>query len=419
MESITAKESKARKKRRGLFKKFFLYALLSFFGISMVTPFFWTLSTSLKEPGNIFTSTPEWIPRAKFIEKQGKRLDIRIREENATFEVLATGKIRIGRKNRIYAERPEWWNPFLKKYYVLEKRKEEEKEKPKKIYVKILKEKAKVEIIQEGQDKGKVLEVPSNAIKERVNPAWKNFGEAWRAIPFARGYINSLFVSITITLGQVFTSALAAYAFARLSFPGRDKLFLGYLGTMMIPGAVTMIPVFILLRKLPEVLNWIFHTDFWSTTQYLGPYMVGTPIGIDSYFALIGPLLFSAYGTFMLRQFFMTIPRDLEDAARIDGSGPFGTFFRIILPLSKPALATLTIFTFMNSWRSFLWPLIVTNSMEMKTIPVMIASFQGLYITDWHLLMAASLIALVPMLIVFIIGQRFFVEGIRLGAIKG
>ncbi len=180
-----------------------------------------------------------------------------------------------------------------------------------------------------------------------------------------------------------------------------------------------MIPVFILLKKLPEILNWVFHTEFWSTPMYLGPHLLGNPIGIDSYFALIVPGLFSAYGTFMLRQFFMTIPRDLEDAARIDGSSIFGTYFRIILPLSKPALATLTIFTFMGSWRGFMWPLIVTNSMEMKTIPVMIASFQGLYITDWHLLMAASLIALVPMLVIFVIGQRFFVEGIRLGAIKG
>lgn len=115
----------------------------------------------------------------------------------------------------------------------------------------------------------------------------------------------------------------------------------------------------------------------------------------------------------------MGIPRDLEDAVRIDGASLFGTYFRIILPLSKPALATLTIFTFMGSWRAFMWPLIVTNSMEMKVLPVMIASFQGLYSTDWHLLMAASLIALVPMIVVFIFGQRFFVEGIRLGAIKG
>ena len=267
------------------------------------------------------------------------------------------------------------------------------------------------------KEPGAIFTHPSQWIPDPVR--WVNFVDTWRAIPFGRGYINSLFVATTVTVGQVFTSALAAYAFARLSFPGRDKLFLGYLGTMMIPGAVTMIPVFILFRKLPEALNWLFRTEFWTTPLYLGPHLIGNPIGLDSYFALIAPGLFSAYGTFLLRQFFMGIPRDLEDAARIDGSSHFGIFFRIILPLSKPALATLAIFTFMGSWRNFMWPLIVISSTEMKPIPVMIASFQGLHTADWHLLMAASLIALVPMLVVFILGQRFFVEGIRLGAIKG
>jgi multiple sugar transport system permease protein len=188
---------------------------------------------------------------------------------------------------------------------------------------------------------------------------------------------------------------------------------------MMIPGAVTMIPVFVLLRVMPEVLNKIFSTDFWSSDLYIGSFFVGKPIGIDSYFALIVPGFFSAYGTFMLRQFFMGIPKDLEDAARIDGCTKMGTYFRIILPLSKPALATLTIFTFMGSWRNFMWPLIVTNSMELKTLPIMLASFQGLYTTDWTLLMAGSIIVMAPVLVVFILGQRFFISGIRLGAIKG
>jgi multiple sugar transport system permease protein len=129
--------------------------------------------------------------------------------------------------------------------------------------------------------------------------------------------------------------------------------------------------------------------------------------------------MFSAYGTFMLRQFFMSLPTDLEDAAKIDGCSLFGIYTKIILPLSKPALATLTIFTFMGSWMSFMWPLIVTNSMELKTLPVMLASFQGLYTTDWTLLMAGSIIILSPIIVVFILGQRYFVEGIKLGAIKG
>ena len=161
---------------------------------------------------------------------------------------------------------------------------------------------------------------------------------------------------------------------------------------MMIPGAVTMIPVFIIIR----LLGWI-----------------------DTYMALIVPAVFSAYGTFMLRQFFMSIPVDLEDAARIDGCGYWHIFFRIILPLSKPALATLTTFTFIGNWNNFMWPLIVTNSMEMKTLPVGLASFQGLYSTDWTLLMAGSIMALLPTIIVFIFAQRYFVEGIKMSGFGG
>jgi multiple sugar transport system permease protein len=209
---------------------------------------------------------------------------------------------------------------------------------------------------------------------------------------FARWYFNSVLVAVVVTLGQVTTSACAAYAFARLRFPGRDKLFLSYLGTMMIPGAVTMIPNFILMRKLGAV---------------------------DSYFALMVPPMFSAYGTFMLRQFFMGIPRDLEEAATIDGCGLFRIFTTIVLPLSKPALATLTIFTFMGNWQSFYWPLIVVTQDSMKTLPLGLLSFLGLYSAQWNLLMAGSLMMIVPMIVVFVIGQKWFISGIQLGALKG
>jgi len=221
---------------------------------------------------------------------------------------------------------------------------------------------------------------------------WKNYISAWKAIPFARFYFNSILVGVVVTAGQVFTSALAAYAFSRLQFPGRDKLFFGYLATMMIPGSVTMIPVFILINLLGLV---------------------------DTYSALILPGIFSAYGTFMLRQFFMSLPKDLEDAAKIDGCSLFGIFWRIIAPLSKPGLATLATFTFMGSWGSFMWPLIVTNSVEKKTLPIGLASFQSQFSTDWTLLMAGSIIVLVPVLLIFACSQRYFVEGIQLGAIKG
>lgn len=221
---------------------------------------------------------------------------------------------------------------------------------------------------------------------------WQNYVKASQVVPFARFYLNSIFVAVVTTFGQVSTSALSAYAFARLKFPGRDKIFFAYLATMMIPGAVTMIPVFMLLQSL----GWI-----------------------DTYKAVILPPIFTAYGTFMLRQFFLTLPKDLEDAAKIDGCSYFGIFWRILLPLSKPALATLTTFTFMGNWMSFMWPLIVLNSHEKFTLPVGLAYFQSLHNTDWTLLMAGSLMMIFPILLLFIFNQRYFVEGIKLSGIKG
>ncbi|OGX03079.1 MAG: hypothetical protein A3G87_09490 [Omnitrophica bacterium RIFCSPLOWO2_12_FULL_50_11] len=221
---------------------------------------------------------------------------------------------------------------------------------------------------------------------------WQNYVRAFNVVPFARFYLNSIFVVVLTTLGQVATSALSAYAFARLRFPGRDQLFFGYLATMMIPGAVTMIPVFILL----QFFGWI-----------------------DTYQAVILPGMFTAYGTFMLRQFFLTLPRDLEDAAKMDGCGYFGIFWKIVLPLSKPALATLTTFVFMGTWMNFMWPLVVLNSHEKFTLPVGLAYFQSVHGTDWTLLMAGSLMMILPILLLFIFNQRYFVEGIKLTGIKG
>lgn len=224
---------------------------------------------------------------------------------------------------------------------------------------------------------------------------WKNYIDVWKVVPFARFYLNSLFVTSCVTFGQVATSALAAYAFARLRFPGRDKIFFAYLATMMIPGSVTLIPVFALMR----VFGWI-----------------------DSYKALILPAIFTAYGTFLLRQFFITIPRDLEDAAKIDGCNLWGIFWNVILPLSKTALATLTIFVALGNWVSFMWPLLVTNSIEKRTLPIGLAYFQELYQyaqPNWGLLMAGSVIATIPLILIFMFNQRFFVEGIKLTGMKG
>lgn len=225
-----------------------------------------------------------------------------------------------------------------------------------------------------------------------IGAEWQNYRDVLSDTTFARAIYNSALVTVVVTIAQLFTSSLAAYAFARMQFRGRNPIFLGYLSTMMVPEVVTMIPVFILLR----FLGWI-----------------------DSYAALILPAAFSAYGTFMLRQFFLSIPRELEEAAVIDGCNSWGIYWNVILPLAKPALAALGILTFMGSWRSFMWPLIVTQSEKMLTAPVALSQFQELHGVQWTLLMAGSVIMLAPMLLVFILGQKFFVAGIQVGAVKG
>ena len=226
----------------------------------------------------------------------------------------------------------------------------------------------------------------------KISAWWGNYPDAWNEISILRLYLSSIFVAVVGTFGQVLTSAMAAYAFARLRFPGRDKLFFAYLATMMIPGSVTMIPVFVIMKHL----HWI-----------------------DTYQALIIPGLFSAYGTFMLRQFFMGLPSELEDAAKIDGSGYFGIWVRVILPLSKPALATLTTFTFMGFWGSYMLPLIVTITDPLRTLPIGLRYFVGQHATNYTQLMAGSMIALIPVLLLFMFNQRYFVEGIKLSGMGG
>jgi multiple sugar transport system permease protein len=221
---------------------------------------------------------------------------------------------------------------------------------------------------------------------------WENYQKTVTVMPFGRFYVNSILQASAVTALQLLTASLAAFAFARLRFRGRDVLFLLYLATMMIPFPVTMIPNFIVMRYL----KWI-----------------------DSFRALILPPSFSAFSTFLLRQYFMSIPLEMDDAARVDGASSFRIWWRIILPLSGPALAALAIFTFLGQWNSFLWPLIVTNSEEMRTLPVGLATFQGQYSVQWHLLMAGSVIAVLPILVIYIAGQKWFVRGITLSGMGG
>ncbi len=225
------------------------------------------------------------------------------------------------------------------------------------------------------------------------NPVvWQNYVDTVQAMPFGRFYLNSIFVAFSVTTLQILTSSLSAFAFARLRFRGREILFLVYLATLMIPFQVTMIPNFILVRYL----RWY-----------------------DTFYALIVPTAFSAFAVFLLRQYFRGIPVDLDEAARMDGASSLRIWGRVIMPLSSPVLAALTIFVFLGSWNDFLWPLVVTNSHATRTIPVGLATFRGQFNTDWHLLMAGSVIALLPVLLVYVLAQKRFVEGITLSGMGG
>jgi len=219
------------------------------------------------------------------------------------------------------------------------------------------------------------------------HPQFGNYPAALTVLPFWRFFVNSGIVSVCVVAGQLATSAAAAYAFARLRFPGRDRVFLGFLSVLMVPAVVLLIPRFLIVNAL----GWV-----------------------DSYAGLISTELVSVWGIFLLRQFFLTLPRELEDAARLDGAGEWQVFWKVVLPLSKPALATVAVFGFIDQWKSFLWPMVVTRSVRMQVVEVGIASFHGLESTNWPYQMAAAVTAVLPLLILFILAQRYVVRGIQL-----
>lgn len=238
------------------------------------------------------------------------------------------------------------------------------------------------------------LPSPTNLIPPDARWHFENYVKVMTMpdIPFWRFLANTSFVTLVVVIGQLFVTSLAAYGFSRMYFWGRDLLFFLFIATMMIPGQVTMIPVFILVRNL----GWL-----------------------DTYWALIVPGLSSAFAIFLLRQFFLGIPRELSEAARLDGCGDFGIYWRVVLPLSKPALATLAAFSFVATWTDFFWPLLVTSSMEMRTLEVGLSVFKDSFGgTNWPLQMTAAVIVLIPVLIVFLLTQRFFTRGIALTGMK-
>jgi multiple sugar transport system permease protein len=359
-------------------------------GLTMLLPLLWMASTSLKAPADVMSYPPEFIPRDQEMWK-----DPQTGREYPVFEMVTAS--RGGRLARL-ATSPGAIDV---------------------VYLSPTGQAGRRARLRTDGAPPKIRPV------KHVRPHWENYPEAFNALQLQRNwmswdlpyqlnlgfvklgpfhfdglplrnaffafYLNSLFVTILVTVGGVFTSSLAAFAFSRLNFPGRDRLFLSYLGTMMVPQVVTMIPIFVLLK----MMGWI-----------------------DTYAAMILPPMFTAYGTFLLRQFFSSIPTELEDAARMDGCGLWGIYRHVIVPLSGPALATLTTFIFLGTWNSFMWPLIVVNSMEKRPLMLGLYAFMSQYNTEWALLMAASLMVMAPVIIVFLIGQRYFVRGIVLSGLK-
>lgn len=239
------------------------------------------------------------------------------------------------------------------------------------------------------KDLGEVFVFPPKLFGKRL--VWQNYTNISSRFDYFGYFMNSIKVSVWVVFFQVFTSALAGYVFARLNFKGRDKIFMLYLGTMMIPFHVTVI------------------TNFLQMSTY------GL---VNTLWSLMIPPMVSAFGTFLMRQFFITVPRELDEAAKIDGCNPFQIFIQILLPMAKSTIATLVIFCFMNTWNDYFTPLIYINNEKKYTLPLGLASMKGMYSTDWPVLMASSAIAVLPVLIVFLFTQDAFVKGVMLSGLK-
>lgn len=224
------------------------------------------------------------------------------------------------------------------------------------------------------------------------NITFKNFVRLWHSLPIMRWFLNTLIFAGSVTAFNLTFDSLAGFALAKIDFWGREKLFLAFIATMMIPGMVTLIPVYIMLTKL----GWI-----------------------NTYQGLIVPLAASPFGIFLLRQHFKSLPTALGDAAKIDGCNDFQTFYKIYLPLAKPALAALGIFTFMGAWNNFQWPLIIISNKNMYTLPVALFAVKNQYFTQWGLMMAATLVLVGPVIIAFLAAQKYFIRGMSLSGMKG
>jgi len=249
-----------------------------------------------------------------------------------------------------------------------------------------------------------IFEFPPTWIPQELN--WGNYVNAWQKAHFSRYALNTAVYAVFATLGQVTLCSMAGYSFARLRFPGQGILFVLVLATMMIPFQMLLIPLFVILKRWPLVGgNNLFGTG-------------GTGL-IDTLVGLTLPSTISAFGIFLMRQFSLTLPSELADAARMDGCNEATIFWRIMMPLMKPALTTLAIFAFQDAWNDFTWPLVITMTERTRTLQLGLQTFQNQFFTEWGLLMAGTTITVLPLVVLFVIGQRYFVQGIALSGTKG
>lgn len=351
-------------------KRALIYEALSLGAIFMVAPFYWMISTSFKDKETAISLVPQWLPKRATYFAPGPdgtgKVEVKLvgvrRSDTEPQTVVPVAEVKFGAdtKRGFTVHKEDW-----------DKSKEYKVEDP----------------------KNKLERV------EKLNLSLRNFREAWYSpeentrgrANFTRYFFVSISTSVFATIGTLITGALAAFAFARFEFAGKGVLFYIVLMTMMVPGQVLLIPNFLILNSL----GWL-----------------------DTYYALTVPWLASVFTIFLMRQFFMTVPNDLWEAARIDGASHFRYLWQIILPLCKPVFITAGIFNFLNNWNSLLWPLIVTSRPEMRTLMVGLQTFTEDSGTDFHLLMAASTLAIMPVVLLFFFMQRFFIEGIAKTGLK-
>ncbi len=375
--------------------RFLIYVMLIVSSFIFALPLIWVVVTSLKPVEQTMTVPPTWIPKAYYINIDGKiievKKDIKLSADGFIVEVLEGP--RIGEKiivedkniknNKALIE-VQIADRVFKEYYKIRKIKRVKKdwikvvERPKTQY-------AEKELIWTCVDE--------QEIKEKIKLRFSNYLEVFRKVPFLKYGKNTLIICILGVIGTVISNSLVAYSFARIPWKGREAFFMITLSTMMIPFPVIMIPLYSVFKSF----NWI------DTLK---------PLWVPHFFG-------SAFNIFLLRQFFRTIPTSLTDAARIDGCSELGIFLRIVLPLSKPALAVVALFHFMYAWNDFMGPLIYLTSQENYTLSLGLQVFQSQHGgTEWHLLMAASAMVILPILVLFFFAQKTFIQGITLTGLK-